>query len=263
MEIQIPWWLYLKDAILIAGIAWIAVIYATDAKATKNQLKTLQKTQDALLSQANTLRAHIETNLQLLDRLKSEELLKEVQSARKAFKLTAQAKVEEIGQRLAKERDDALKGKKTWEEWAKSFATAAKESADQATEASLILGAALYRLPKSTRTKLLDALESAPVKAKAVHMLKELESEHGPSPADGPYDDVTSLSLLAYAVLGPSSTPDASLSAYARLLDSLPKAVVSPETGSTARATAVGGGTNIPSRRLTETRVQKSPESKE
>jgi hypothetical protein len=165
---ELPW-MYLKDVVLGGVLIWVAWIYRNHAKATKTQLETLQRNQDALLSQAKTLKTYIDTNLQLLDGMKSEALLKDVQSAKEAFKITADAKAEEIEQRLTRERDEALTGKKTVEEQARRLAATTKDMISQVVQTSIALGHAVYCLPEWQRTGFLGLIGSGVAKVLANH----------------------------------------------------------------------------------------------
>ena len=188
---ELPWWMYLKDVVLLGGLIWVIVIYRNHAKTTEKELKSLQENQTALLNQANTLKAHIESNLQLLDRLKSEEMLKHVENTEKIYAKVMETKIKYVEQELASERDEALKGKTTSEERLKSLKAVTQAILVQTREAFVQLGLALYYMPGTYRTAQLRMMKEGITKEVACEALREIERLLGPSPADRPYYELS------------------------------------------------------------------------
>ena len=186
-ELVMLWWYPIARDIVI-GVFFVSliVLLLKHSSFLGKQVDVLKGMQESLLSQANTLKTYTDQFLALFQQLSPEKHVTRVKAIEELLEKQAKTQIAEAEREVKKQLDDAVREKQTQEQKAKGLENLAHHTAEVLSEASVLLGLALYELPKHWRETILSRIRSKVLKTTVEKSLTDLETQLGASPADQP-----------------------------------------------------------------------------
>lgn len=178
------WYPIVRDIIFGLLTSGLVVLLLKQKSFLKEQIKILVDRQQALLSEASTVKTFTDRLLALFDALGPEKLVQHVQATEKLYEESAQAQIAEMERSHKRQVEAMLNERMTAEEKLNSLEQAVKAQSAELSEATINLALALYNLPRSTREGIIAGLRSRSVQSSANVALNAFEAKFGPPPAD-------------------------------------------------------------------------------